>query len=280
MNSIEQFQFKEPYDRHFTIFYLNDTDDEAIHWHKHYELIYVLEGQVQVIFEQQSLSLSQQDILFVAAYENHSIIQAKGAKLMMIQFLPDLVDPSFRQFFEIKYLIPMMNPDKMVKLSSKDREFLKWMFDDILFNYDHTSIASTMAIRGSIIRLIAFLINDRHLNMPKFANDKQQQVSKILSVLEFLQHHFPEELNEKKAAEIAGYNYSYFSDLFKKVIGQTFTEYTNYLRLSEAKNQLISSKQSITVISENVGYRNLSYFNRMFKKYTSMTPRQYRQANT
>lgn len=280
MQSIEQFQFKQAYDRHFSVYYLNDFADATIHWHKHYEILYVLEGTLSVYFEHETLSLESQDILFVPAYENHSIKQTPTSKVMVIQFLPDMVDPSFRQFFQIKYLIPMMNPDKKVRLSSKERDFLKWMFDDILFNYDHTSIASKMAIRGSIIRLIGFLINDRHLNMPKFTNDKQQQVSKIISVLEYLQHHFAEELNESKAAEIAGYNYSYFSDLFKKVIGQTFTEYTNYLRLSEAKNQLISTKESITFISENVGYRNLSYFNRMFKKYNNMTPRQYRQANT
>ena len=275
---IEHKDFLSLFDPDFTLYYQTFKKNQQLHWHRYYELVYCLKGTVTVKTDQSSSIVGEGEILFIGAYEPHMITKSKNAMHLIIQFRSELVDPVFRPFFEIKYLIPMMNPAKVVKLSAKEQEFLKWMFDDIQFNYDHPSPASRMAIRGSIIRLMGFMINDRRLNIPGNSHYQSPQLSKILHVLYYLEDHYDETITEQQVADLAGYNYAYFSDLFKKIMGHTYSEHLNLVRLKAAKSLLLGTEKTIATISQEVGYQNLSYFNRMFKRHNQMTPRQYRQA--
>ena len=70
---------------------------------------------------------------------------------------------------------------------------------------------------------------------------------------------------------------SHFMKFFKNTMGTTFTEYLNDYRLTMASRLLISSEASILDIAAEVGFDNLSYFNRLFKKRFYVTPREYRK---
>lgn len=71
-------------------------------------------------------------------------------------------------------------------------------------------------------------------------------------------------------------NAAYFSTLFKKEVGHSFKEYLNMLRIEESKRLLTNSNYSIVDIAIAVGFEDQSYFSKVFKKYTGITPKQYR----
>ncbi len=71
-------------------------------------------------------------------------------------------------------------------------------------------------------------------------------------------------------------NPAYFSTLFKKEVGHSFKEYLNMLRIEESKRLLTNSNYSIVDIAIAVGFEDQSYFSKVFKKYTGITPKQYR----
>ena len=60
-------------------------------------------------------------------------------------------------------------------------------------------------------------------------------------------------------------------------MGTSFKEYVNCLRVKKAKELLIS-KMSVIEIAERVGYNNVTYFNKVFKKETGKTPLEYRKS--
>ena len=64
---------------------------------------------------------------------------------------------------------------------------------------------------------------------------------------------------------------------FKETMGTSFIEYLKDYRLTMAARLLQSSDDAILDISVEVGFDNLSYFNRSFKARYGMTPRQYRK---
>lgn len=79
--------------------------------------------------------------------------------------------------------------------------------------------------------------------------------------------------------EVAGQvhlNPAYFSSLFKECTETTFKEFLNIVRIEEGKNLLTSTDYSIIDIAVALGYDNQSYFSKVFKKYTGLTPKQYR----
>lgn len=68
----------------------------------------------------------------------------------------------------------------------------------------------------------------------------------------------------------------YLSALFKEEIGENLLHYINRLRIEHAKNLLAKTSMTASEISYAAGYRTPSYFNRVFRKYTTQTPGEFR----
>ena len=70
---------------------------------------------------------------------------------------------------------------------------------------------------------------------------------------------------------------SHFMKYFKNTMGISFIDYLNEYRLTMASRLLLSSDSLILDIAAEVGFDNLSYFNRLFKKRFQQSPRDYRK---
>ena len=71
--------------------------------------------------------------------------------------------------------------------------------------------------------------------------------------------------------------FCYFSKLFKSETGQGFMEYLQHARIEKAKKMLKETRIRISDIAQAVGYRDLKFFNKIFRKETSVTPSEYRK---
>jgi two-component system, response regulator YesN len=80
-----------------------------------------------------------------------------------------------------------------------------------------------------------------------------------------------------EAAEVAGLEATYFSRLFRAVIGITFVEWSAQVRMQEAKHLLRIFDLSITAVAATVGYGDVTTFARVFKRFSDVCPREYRQ---
>ena len=67
------------------------------------------------------------------------------------------------------------------------------------------------------------------------------------------------------------------SRLFKKVIGKNFVEYPNEIRIEKAKELLKDVQYKAYEVADMVGIQNSHYFSKIFKKYTGMSPKEYRE---
>lgn len=92
----------------------------------------------------------------------------------------------------------------------------------------------------------------------------------------FIGQHYSEPITLAYVADEVHLNPAYFSTLFKKEIGMSFKEYLNHVRIEESKRLLSNSNFSIIDIAIAVGFEDQSYFSKVFKKYTGMTPKQFR----
>ena len=74
-----------------------------------------------------------------------------------------------------------------------------------------------------------------------------------------------------------GFSVSYFSALFKKESGEGFSKYLTGVRMEHAKELLQESNLPVSEICARVGYNDLKHFTQTFKKYTNLSPAQYRK---
>lgn len=77
--------------------------------------------------------------------------------------------------------------------------------------------------------------------------------------------------------EQIGISKNYFISIYKEKTGVGFWEYVTQLRMERAKEQLLTTNETIAAIAQQTGYENEYYFSRKFKEYTGMSPKKFRQ---
>jgi two-component system response regulator YesN len=117
-------------------------------------------------------------------------------------------------------------------------------------------------------------IKDCMDNLSRLARETYRE--DVFVLIQHMRMHYSEELSLKQAAEIVNMNSSYLSFLFKKETGMSFTEYLNRIRIEKAEMFLSSTDLPSYLIAEKVGYENINYFGRVFKKMKGISPQQYR----
>lgn len=92
----------------------------------------------------------------------------------------------------------------------------------------------------------------------------------------YIDEHLAESFGLTQLAQKAGYTPSYLSSLFTKATGQGVTEYICRNRIARAQELLGSTQLKVMQVCYDVGFRDLTHFNRTFKKMVGVTPTQYR----
>lgn len=99
----------------------------------------------------------------------------------------------------------------------------------------------------------------------------------IFKAAAYIKEHLNERISLEQAAAQVYLSKSYFCRILKSELGCTFTEYVNRLRIERGKALLLGTRKSISEISYEVGFEDQSYFTRIFKKQTGMSPGKYRE---
>lgn len=95
-------------------------------------------------------------------------------------------------------------------------------------------------------------------------------------MLEFINEHFGEDITILGLSKRFNINSNYISQLFRKELDKTFTEYLTGLRMNRASVLLRTTSIPINEIADQVGYKDYFYFSKMFKKIMGVPPRGYR----
>ncbi|MGE5612897.1 MAG: response regulator [Bacillota bacterium] len=99
----------------------------------------------------------------------------------------------------------------------------------------------------------------------------------IDQALKFINENYAKDLSMAEVANRIGLNYSYFSLLFKERTGVNFVEYLKMVRMRKAMELLAKSDYRIYEISEMVGYNNIKHFTTIFREFTGISPKEYRE---
>ena len=111
-----------------------------------------------------------------------------------------------------------------------------------------------------------------------FLNTKKKRSDKIKDeILEYINKEYSNnQLCISVVAEVFGFSESYFSQLFKEVVGTNFSTYVEKVRIEEACYLIREQRISIDEISRMTGYNNTHSFRRAFKKVMGVVPSEYR----
>jgi len=107
---------------------------------------------------------------------------------------------------------------------------------------------------------------------------KRKKVSKeVAAAVEFINNHLGKDISLVQVAEYVNLSSGYLSTLFKKELQVTFIEYLNHARMERAKELLVGTYLKSYEIAEEVGFTEATYFSKVFKKSSGLSPNEYRK---
>lgn len=101
--------------------------------------------------------------------------------------------------------------------------------------------------------------------------------SVLYPAVRYIHKHPKEKITMNAMANLCHLSPSYFSRLFKRETGENFREYVNQLKIQKSKEMMRNTNQSVSSISNVLGFRDLSYFIKVFKKSENITPYEYQK---
>ncbi|MGA2408585.1 MAG: AraC family transcriptional regulator [Bacteroidales bacterium] len=135
-------------------------------------------------------------------------------------------------------------------------------------------IASYLETQGILLQLFSrFIKTDNPIRKSSDFQPNRQ----IIKVIDYIHENLINTIRIKELAEMCNVSSDYFSRLFLKIMGTRPIEYINRKRIESAQILLITSDDPIEKIALETGIENISYFNRLFKKYSCSTPGEYRK---
>lgn len=121
------------------------------------------------------------------------------------------------------------------------------------------------------------------LDLLQYASEMIQQFREpeysynVSKAVHYIQNHLSEKMSLEIVADYLKVSPPYLSALFHSEVGSTLSEYIMRQKINLAKEYLKVENLSITQISQLCGFEDSNYFSRVFRKYTMMSPRQYRK---
>lgn len=98
----------------------------------------------------------------------------------------------------------------------------------------------------------------------------------VKNVIIYVERDLSADISLKELADLNGVSATYLSTTFKRETGKSFVEFVNGRRVEYAKHLLKTTRLQVQTVAQHCGFMDVQYFAKVFKKYTGVTPREYR----
>lgn len=166
-----------------------------------------------------------------------------------------------------------LNPGRNLRRSNDPRIYQQSpaLLDSKELNY-RLPFHVQLETEGILIQLLS-----RFLASPQYHVSRTGAMPlRLHETLEYIQDNLGQPLTVATLAKQSHLHPDYFSRIFREEIGEGPLEYIRHKRIERAQVLIITTESSFSEIAFDTGFESLSYFSRVFKKYTGMSPGSYR----
>lgn len=250
----------------------------ATHWHPEYELLVVTVGQALLHINGHSYQIQKDDVAIIQPDQLHAITAKIGTPF---GFYAVVFDPIFLQSavpdgIQQQYLSQPLQTPVVIAPDHRFASELNRELATIRQEFATESPAYTLQIKGHLFLAWSWLAQ---LADPKQAQEVSGGVAVDLTkdIIAYIQQHYAQHLSLTILADYFNLSKSHLCRLFKKTTKMALTDYINATRITRSTELLRTTTESISTIAGQVGFNNISYYNKLFHRRLQMTPSEYRQ---
>ena len=270
----------------------NTYQDLSLHWHEEAEIGWIQEGEIDYDINFESFRVRKGDLLLIAPHILHAAHAVPGKRMVSesLVFHLDMLGYQTPDACTIRCISPLQNGKYRFvpvvhsgqpgygELIACMEELLGCMQprEDAVPKAEEP--AEELYRKELLFRLFRLLYRYGYVVKNESGREDFAAEEKMKQVLTFIRSHYAEALTVGQLAGLCHFSETYFMSFFKRFAGMTCVEYINHYRLSQAARTLVQTDRPVTEAALENGFRNISYFNRQFRRQYGTTPREYRKA--
>lgn len=221
------------------------------------------EGWLKIGNEEYYPKPGQLFIMPAGVLQSYSIISKNTFSKYWCHFIAKIGDVNL---FDIIHYPVFVN-------AGNDRRLEK-LFDKLIFNMENNQFTSVIKRKAALIEIIAYFLDNT--NIESIFLSTSPSVDKLNHVLSYIENNLSDNINIETLAQIVHFHPNYFIKFFRDHLGCSPIKYINRARVEKAKYLLKNTSLTVKEIAGKIGFNDSSYFSKTFKKYTDLSPLEFR----
>ncbi|MBU3091825.1 helix-turn-helix domain-containing protein [Clostridium sp. CM028] len=254
---------------------LENIKDYPIHWHNSIEIIFVLEGTINVLIESENYEVYAHELEIINCDEPHRIYSNEKNKVLIFH-----LDFTFfeKYYDDMKNIYFYTNSSKEGAQHEEKYDVLRQYLSILACEVIQKSENFDDHIDAVLVKLLFHLINNFHyLTYENALKENVMQFQRYHRIIKYIYNNY---MNKITLQDIANQEYLssyYLCHQIKDISGTTFKDLVNNVRVDESIKLLLDTDKTISDISLDVGFSHARYYNKSFKDYYKCTPLQFRK---
>lgn len=261
------------------------------HTHEFVELVFVVEGSAIHEMSGHTYRLAAGDVFVLEPHVYHSYTCSPDKETIVYNVLFDTTFlqqemevlqqmPSFVGFF---YLVPFLRKSQSFipyhPLTPSQKLQLQSHLQTIADEFRQRREGYQLMIKTRWIECLVWLSRYHQENRKSEKPTAISDQAWMESIVNYVELHYYQPFTLQQLSQLCGMSVSSFTAKFKEATGLSLVDYKHTVQVRHAAELLRTTDKKVLDIALEVGFGDISFFNRMFRKHTGVTPREYRKVS-
>ena len=252
----------------------------ASHWHEQVELHYFVAGSGVVRCGGEAILAGQGDMVLVNSNELHSAQStAPNTSYYVLIFDVSLLQGSTAGAIDALFVQPISQNLILFENELGDDGELHACVRRIIDEYERKRDGYVIAVKSQILWLVVLLLRGHVRRVLTNAEYSARVLTarRYQQALDFIERNYSQSITLDHLARMSSVSAPHFCRQFKALTGKTLSDYVNGKRIDRAAQLLGSDIVNVSEAASQCGFDDFNYFSRLFRRYKSMSPSQYRK---
>lgn len=251
-----------------------------LHWHKEFELNYILSGQGEFICGDDRFMVHEGDMIILQPDVLHAVYPSVDSVILYdtLVFNSDMLVGTGNDRSSLEIFLPLSNNSFLLnpRITGDNSRYseLEECVKEIFIHTKKNTPLDDIMLKSELLRFFAILVENKEFHAADQVNTAKSEM--LRPALEYIHGHFRENITIEQLADISHVSKSYFMSCFKKMAGIGAIEYINQIRIKTVCELLRTDNRNISEIAFTCGFTNLANFNRQFRRQIGTSPKEYR----
>lgn len=254
------------------------------HWHDEAEFFYCFQGETLFQVDTDYFLVRAGEAVFVDGGDIHAAHAhgPNGCSFFSLVFDTNLLASAHYDAVQEKLILPLVERQATFPRHIKPEEpheiMLLEHIDSMMKTCSEEPPGFEGAVKGRLYLMLAELAaSGKRCSRTASSRSESSKIERLKAVIEYIQQNYERQIRLSELAALIPMSEGHFSRFFKSMTRQTPMDYINSYRIRQATELLRQPERKISDIALEVGYDNISYFIRVFRKIMNCSPSDFRK---